>query len=275
MLNFWHALNSELFLQYALLGGLLASISCGIVGTFVVVRKIEYLSGGIAHAVLGGMGIAYFFAMDPIIGALVTSIIAAMIIGWVSLKAKHYEATIISTLWSIGMAVGIVFITKTPGYNMDLMSYLFGSILMISPHNLLLLGVLDLMIIITVILFHKQLLATAFDEEFARIRGLRVNYYFLLLLCMVAFTIVGLMQIVGLILMLALLTIPAAIARQYLNSVRKIIIMAVILGVIFSVIGLGVSYETNLPTGATIILLAGLAFLLSTGGKQLFKLCRR
>ena len=264
MNNFLTVLLTEPFLQYALLCGLLASISCGIVGSFVVARKIEYISGGIAHTVLAGMGIAYFFAKNPTIGALITALLAALIIGGVSLKAKKYENTIISALWSVGMAIGIIFIAKTPGYNTDLMSYLFGNILMSTPTNLYLLATLDLIIIVFVALFYKQLLATAFDEEFAKLRGIAVNFYFLLLLCLVALTIVSLMQVVGLILMLALLTMPAAIARQHVNSVVKMIFVAMILGAIFTTAGIGISYHTNLPTGATIILFTAVVFLFST-----------
>lgn len=264
MINFLHTLLSESFLQYALIGGLLASIGCGIVGSFVVVRKIEYISGGIAHTVLAGMGIAYFFAKSPTVGALITALLTALIIGTVSLKAKKYEGTAISALWAIGMAIGIIFITKTPGYNTDLMSYLFGNILLITKNNLYLLAILDLIIVISVLLFYKQLLATAFDEEFAKLRGLAVSFYFLLLLCLVALTIVSLMQIVGLILLLALLAMPAAIARQHVNSVAKMIGTAIVLGMVFTTVGLAISYQTNLPTGATIILFAGVVFLLST-----------
>jgi len=258
-----------LFLQYALLGGILASIACGIIGPFVVVRKIGYISGGIAHTVLAGLGIAYFLGQNPIIGALITALIAALIIGWVSLKAKKYEDTIISVLWAMGMAIGIIFITKTPGFNADLMSYLFGNILLISQQDLYLLAGLDLVIIVLMILVYKRLLAVCFDEEFAKLRGLWVNFYFLLLLCLVALTVVSLIQVVGLILVIALLTIPAAIARQYVNSVAKMIFIAIILGIVFTTVGLGISYQTNLPSGATIILLAGIGFLTSTGLKKL------
>ncbi len=258
-----------LFLYYALLGGILASIACGIIGPFVVVRKIGYISGGIAHTVLAGLGVAYFLGRNPITGALITSLIAALIIGWVSLKAKKYEDTIISVLWSMGMATGIIFMAKAPGFNIDLMSYLFGNILLITKHNLYLLFVLDLIIIIFIILLYKKLIAICFDEEFARLRGLKVNFYFLLLLCLVALTVVSLIQVVGLILVIALLTIPAAIARQYVNSVAQMIFVAIILGIIFTVGGLGISYQTNLPSGATIVLLAGIVFFISAGFKKI------
>lgn len=268
-INFFHAFANEVFLRYALVGGLLASIACGFIGPFVVVRKIEYVSGGIAHTVLAGLGIAYFLGQNPIIGALMVALIAALTIGWVSLKSKKYEGTIISALWAIGMAIGIIFMSKTPGFNVDLMSYLFGDILMISAANLYLLVSLDIIIILLVVMLYKQLLATCFDPEFAALRGIHVKFYYLLLLCMVALTVVSLIQVVGLILVLALLTMPAAIARQYVNSVAKMIVIAVILGAIFIGGGLAISYQTNLPTGATIILFSGVVFLLSTLYKRL------
>lgn len=263
-----------IFLQYALIGGLLASIGCGIIGPFVVVRKIGYISGGIAHTVLAGMGIAFFLGKSPILGALITALISALIIGWVSLRSKKYEDTIISVLWASGMAIGIIFITKTPGYGVDLMSYLFGNILMITSHDIYLLAGLDAIVIVLVILLYKQLLAVCFDEEFAQLRGLSINFYFLLLLSMVALIVVSLIQVVGLILVIALLTIPAAIASQYVNSVAKMILVAIVLGIVFISVGLGISYQTNLPSGATIILFASLVFLLATGLRKLIMKAR-
>jgi zinc transport system permease protein len=260
-----------IFLQYALIGGVLASIGCGIIGPFVVVRKIGYISGGIAHTVLAGMGIAFFLGKSPILGALITALIAALIIGWVSLRSKKYEDTIISVLWASGMAIGIIFITKTSGYGVDLMSYLFGNILMITSRDIYLLAGLDAIVIVLVILLYKQLLAVCFDEEFAQLRGLSINFYFLLLLSMVALTVVGLIQVVGLILVIALLTIPAAIASQYVSSVAKMILVAIVLGIVFISVGLGISYQTNLPSGATIILFASLAFLLATGLRKILQ----
>jgi zinc transport system permease protein len=264
MAELLQTISSHLFLQYAIIGGLLASLVCGIIGPFVVVRKIGYISGSISHTVLAGMGIAYFFSKDPLIGAIITAIIAALVIGWVSLRAKHYEDIIISVLWSAGVAIGLIFIAKTPGYSIDLLNYLFGNILMITRANLYLLMVLDLVVAALVLMLYKQLVAICFDEEFARVRGLKVNFYFLLLLCMVAITVVSLIQVVGLVLVLALLTIPAAIANQYVNAVSKMIIFAAILGIIFTLSGLAISYQTNLPTGAVIILVACAALLIST-----------
>jgi len=273
--EFFSALISQSFLQNALLAGLLASVGCGIMGTYVVVKRINFLAGGIAHSVLGGMGIAYFFGKSPIIGAIVAAIIAALIIGWVNLKWRENEDTIISAIWSVGMAIGIIFIAKTPGYSVDLMSYLFGNILMVPDSGLSLMLLLDVFLVAIVMLFYKQLLAVCFDEEFARLRGINVEFFYLLLLCMVALTVVLLIQVVGLILVIALLTLPAAIASQYQGSLLRIMLTAVVLGAIFTSGGLALSYAPDLPAGATIILIAGSAYLISTIGKGLLKSKKR
>lgn len=264
MASFWESLLNHTFLQYALLGAVLASIGCGVVGSFVVVKRIGYLAGGIAHAVLGGMGVAYYLGKDPLIGALLAALIAALLIGWVHLKFSQQEDTIISALWAIGMAVGIVFISKTPGYNVDLMSYLFGNVLMIAKQDLYMMAVLDILISTIILVYYKQFLAVSMDEEFAELRGVNVELFYLLLLSMVALTVVLLIQVVGLILVIALLTLPAAIAGQYVRSVGKMIIWGSLIGILFSSFGLFLSYQTDLPAGSTIILLAGAAYLCST-----------
>ncbi len=262
--EFFRALSEQSFLQYALLGGLLASIGCGIIGSYVVVKRIGFLAGGIAHTVLGGMGAAFFFGYAPMSGALLSAIAAALIIGWVTLHWQEREDTLIGALWAVGMAIGILFISRTPGYSVDLMSYLFGNILMVSEEGLWEMALMDLFLLVTVALFYKQFLAVSFDEEFARIRGIRVTAFYLLLLCLVAVTVVLLIQVVGLILVIALLTLPAAIASQYAHTLIRMMVIATLLGMVFTGSGLALSYGPDLPTGATIILVAGLAYLLST-----------
>jgi zinc transport system permease protein len=168
------------------------------------------------------------------------------------------------------MAVGVIFIALTPGYNNDLMSYLFGNILMVTKHDLYLLVILDTFVIIVGVTLYHKLCAICFDEDFARVKGLNVTFYYLLLLCLTAITIVTLIQVVGLILVIALLTIPAAIAKQYSNSMWKMMIWAVILGVFFTLTGLVVSYGPDLPSGAVIIIVASLSFALSTCYKKIF-----
>jgi zinc transport system permease protein len=263
MAEFFQALINQSFLQHALLGGLLASLGCGIIGSYVVVNRITFLAGGIAHTALGGMGIAYYLGVDPIFGALAAALTGALIIGTVSLRWRQHEDTLIGALWAIGMAVGVMFISRTPGYNADLMSYLFGNILMISDGDLYLMALLDGVILMLVTLFYKVFLAVSFDEEFARLRGLPVGFFYLLLLCMVALTVVLLIRVVGLILVIALLTLPAAIAGQYLRSLWRMMVLATLLGVLFSSAGLAVSYGPDLPAGATIIILAGSVYLIS------------
>ena len=269
MLEFIEVLKNNSFMQNAFIIGLLASLACGVIGTYVVVKRIVFISGGISHTVLGGMGIAYFYGYDPMHGALVSALLAALIIGFVSLRYHQYEDTIIGALWAIGMAVGILFIYKTPGYNVDLMSYLFGNILLVERSSVWQLAGLDALIIFLVLLFYKRFLAVCFDEEYSELQGVGVVSTYLLLLCLIALTVVILIQVVGIILVIALLTLPAATARYYARSLGKMMILASLLGAVFTSSGLIVSYEPNLPAGATIIVIAGLAYLLATVFKGL------
>ncbi|BAW80910.1 ABC Mn2+/Zn2+ transporter inner membrane subunit [Candidatus Nitrosoglobus terrae] len=263
-MTLWEALVTATFLHHALAAGILASLGCGVMGSFVVVKRIGFLAGGIAHAVLGGMGAAYYLGKNPLAGALIAALLAALLIGWVNQRWQEREDTLISALWSMGMAVGIIFISQTPGYNIDLMSYLFGNILMVSQEQLYLMIAVDAVIIFTVTLFYKQFLAISFDEEFARLRGVPVTFFYLLLLCMVALTVVLLIQIVGLILVIALLMLPAAIAGQYMRSLARMMLLAAILGTLFTSAGIVISYEPDFPVGPTIVLVAGGAYLFST-----------
>ncbi len=271
MMEFFHALWEHPFLQHALIGGLLASIGCGIIGSYVVVKRIGFLAGGISHSVLGGMGVAIFFGLSPLGGALAAAVASALLIGWVRLTWREQEDTLIGALWAVGMAIGILFISKTPGYSVSLMSYLFGNILMVSPAAIWMMAAIDLIILATVSLCYQQFLAVSFDEEFARLRGVPVTFFYLLLLCMVAVTVVLLIQVVGLILVIALLTLPAAIATHYVRSLGKMMLLATLLGALFTVLGLIISYAPDLPAGATIILVAGVTYL----GSLLFTTARK
>ncbi|MEW7981770.1 MAG: metal ABC transporter permease [gamma proteobacterium symbiont of Phacoides pectinatus] len=268
---FLQAVIEHGFLQHALIGGVLASIGCGIVGSYVVVRRIGFLAGGISHSVLGGMGAALYFGLEPLSGAVAAALFSALLIGWVSLRWREHEDTLIGALWAVGMAVGILFISRTPGYNVNLMSYLFGNILMVPERELWVMAAMDLLVVVAVVLFYRPFQAVAFDEEFARLRGVPVTAFYLLLLCMVALTVVLLIQVVGLILVIALLTLPAAIAAQYVHTLGRMMGLATLLGILFTVSGLALSYEPDLPAGATIILVAGLAYLLSTVGRGVWR----
>ncbi|MCA9439162.1 MAG: metal ABC transporter permease [Candidatus Omnitrophica bacterium] len=269
-MGFFEALPHSIFLQTALATGLFASLACGVVGSFVVTRRITYIAGSVAHCVLGGIGMARYLqtvhgwtAFDPLYGALIAALGSALLIGWVTLRAKEREDTIIGATWAIGMAVGILFITKTPGYNENLMSYLFGNILLVSRSEVWLIAALDLFILGICGLFYKKLLAICFDEEFARLRGVRVEVYYLLLLCLTALTVVLLTTVVGIILVIALITLPAAIAGIFSRTLFQMMVLGSILCGCFTVGGLAVSYDLDLPPGATIIVLAGSIYLVT------------
>lgn len=266
--EFFDALIHHAFMRYALFAGVLAGAACGIVGTYVVARRITYIAGGISHTVLGGMGIAFYCsvvyswkAVHPLYGAIAAALLAAVVIGLVSLRAKEREDTVIGALWAVGMAVGVLFISRTPGYNENLMSYLFGNILMVSARDLWLIGILDLIVVGATLAFYNQLQAVCFDEEFARVRGINVEFFYLLLLCLVALTVVLLLTVVGVVMVIALLVLPAAVAGFFSRTLKQNMILAVLLSVAFTTIGLAVSYQPNLPAGATIIILAGATYL--------------
>jgi len=264
MFEFFYSLLEYEFLQNAMLAGILSSIGCGLTGPFVVVNRISYLAGGIAHAVLGGMGAAMYFQIDPIIGAIIAALFSALLISYIKLQYNQQEDTVIGALWAVGMATGIIFISQTPGYNTELISYLFGNILMVSDYELSLMLVMDLVLLLVIGFFYKYLVAISFDQEFAKTRGIAVNFFYTLLMCLVAVTVVLLIQVVGLILVIALLTLPAAIASHYSYSIVKIMLVSIIGGILFTSTGLMVSYQADFPAGSTIIIIAGCSFLFST-----------
>jgi zinc transport system permease protein len=263
MSEFFTALASHGFLQSAVAAALLASIGCGVIGTYVVVKRIAFIAGGIAHSVLGGMGAAVYYGFDPLAGALAAAVLAALLIGWVRLNWQAQEDTLIGALWAVGMAIGVLFIAKAPGYQSDLMSYLFGNVLLVPRESLWFMLALDLVLLAVVAAYHRQFLAVVFDEEFARLRGVPVTFFYLLLLVLVAVTVVLLIQVVGLILVLALLTLPAAVAGHYVHSLGRMMLFATLLGSLLSLSGLALSYQPDLPAGPTIILLAGAVYIAS------------
>ncbi|MDR1396233.1 MAG: metal ABC transporter permease [Desulfarculales bacterium] len=268
MLEFLQALTQYNFLGYALAGGLLASLSCGVVSAYVVSRRLTYLAGAIAHCVLAGLGGARYAQvrwgilwLDPLYGALLTALLAALIIGWVSLRARQREDSIIGSLWALGMAGGVLFLAATPGYETDLMNYLFGNILLLDPASLwLMLGLAGLVLILGLGLY-PELLAVCADEEFARLRGLNTEFYYLLLLAMTSLTVVLLSSLVGLVLVIALLTLPAALASLMARRLRGIIVISIIACALFNFSGLCLSYLWDLPSGAVTVMVAGTVYL--------------
>lgn len=256
------ALHFE-FMQNALLAGLLASVLCGVMGTLVVVNRIVFLSGGIAHAAYGGIGLAFYFGWPFLVGTIGFSLAAALVMAAVSLHAKHRADTVIGVVWAVGMAFGIILLDLTPGYNVDLMSYLFGSIMMVPRSDLWMMSAMGMLILIFIIFYYNDLLALSYDTEFARIRGVPVNALYFTLIALLAVTIVLTIQVVGLILIIALLTIPPFIVEKFTASLVQMMIGASLLGAVFTVSGLWLSYTLDLTAGASIIMVAGAGFFLS------------
>ncbi len=251
------------FMQNALAAGILASIICGIIGTLIVVNRLVFLSGGIAHSAYGGIGLAFYFGWPYMVGAIGFALFSAMIMAAVSLKARHRADTIIGVMWAMGMAFGILLLDLTPGYNVDLMSYLFGSILSVPQSDLITMAVIGFVILGLIAIFFRDLLAMSYDEEFAQIRGVPVKLLYFMLIGIVAVTVVMVVQVVGLILVIALLTIPPFIAEKYTKSMISMMIVSCFLGMFFTTGGLWLSYTFDMTSGAAIIFLAGTVFFLS------------
>lgn len=251
------------FMRHALVAGLLASVICGIMGTLVVVNRIVFLSGGIAHAAYGGIGLAFFLGWPYLLGTIGFALGAAMIMAAISIKSKHRADTIIGVIWALGMAFGIILIDLTPGYNVDLMSYLFGSILTVPESDLLIMLIIGIAITILVASYYKDLLALSYDEEFAQIRGVPVRGLYFAMIGMLAVTVVMVIQVVGLILVIALLTIPPFIVEKYAKSLMQMMVGSSVLGAVFTMTGLWLSYRYDLTSGASIIMVSGIAFLIS------------
>ncbi len=251
------------FMRNALAAGVLVSFACGIIGTYVVINRIVFLSGGIAHAAYGGIGLGYFLGINPIIGAIIFSLGASLGMGMVHRKTGERSDTIIGVMWAIGMAVGIIFLDMSPGYKADLMSYLFGSILAVPASDLIIMLVLNVIILVLVALFYKELQAISFDETFAFVVNVPVDRLYLMLVCLIGLTVVMTMRIVGLIMVIALMTMPPAIAGLFVKDMKRMMVLSVGLSILFTFIGLLLSYYLNLTSGATIILVSGVAYLVS------------
>jgi zinc transport system permease protein len=249
--------------QNMFIAGLLASIACGIIGTYVVVRRLVFISGGIAHTCFGGVGLAYLLGFDPMLGALVFALGTAIAVGIAGLRTRIREDSTIGVLWVLGMALGLIFIRFAPGYVPDLGSILFGDILLVKSQDIWLMLFLVVAIVVIVAVFYRQLLALTFDEEFARIMGVPTEMVYILLLALIALTVVLLLKVVGVILVIALLTIPATISGLFNTRMKRMMLMAVLVGCIVTTLGSILSLQYNLPVGATIVVVASLALLIA------------
>jgi zinc transport system permease protein len=251
------------FMRNAVLAAVMASAICGVIGTLVVVNRIVFLAGGIAHAAYGGIGLAFFLGLPYFVGIFGFSILASMVMAAITLKEKNRADTFIGVVWAVGMALGVILLDIKEGYNVDLMSYLFGSILTVPPSELYVMAGLSLFIVIIVGFYYHDFLSMSYDQEFAQLRGVSVKPLYFLLIGMIALSVVMVIKVVGLILIIALLTIPPFIAERYTNSLLQMMLLSGLLSIIFSLVGLWLSYKLNLTSGATIIMVAAFAFFLS------------
>ncbi len=263
------------FVRNAMLAGLLSSILFGTLGAVVTVKRIAGLAGAISHAVLGGIGMALFLSatgivpgLPPIVGAFAFAVIAAGIIGFVSLKAKQREDTVINAVWAIGMSVGVLFIAKTPGYA-DPMSYLFGNILLVSAKDLVMLAVLDVAVVLLAWRFYPQIEASAFDEEFARVRGVPTDTIFMATLAVTAIAVVLLQTFVGLVMVIAMLTLPSGTAGFVSRNLAGMMFGGAVMSAVFTVAGLAASWALDMPAGAVVVVVAGAVFLVASAAAAL------
>jgi len=247
------ALFSFGFFQNAFLAAFIASITCGIIGTYIVSRRIVFISGGITHASFGGIGMGYYFGFNPIAGAIAFGILSALGIEFFTKKADMREDSAIAMLWSLGMALGVIFIFLTPGYAPNLMSYLFGNILTVSTGDLVSLSILAVVIIGFFLVFYRMIIFVSFDEEFALTNNAPVRLFNALLMSLVALTIVLNIRVVGIILVISLLTIPQTIANLFTKRFDVMILYSIVFGFLGSITGLFLSYIYDVPSGAAII----------------------
>ncbi len=250
------------FMQNALVTSLIVSLICGIIGTLIVNNRMVFIAGGIAHGSYGGIGLALYFGIAPMLGASVFALFLGLIIAMITHQNSTRLDSLIGVLWAFGMALGIIMSDLTPGYNVDLMSYLFGAILSVSLEDMIgMSGVLLLTIVFTV-LFYKQLLAMSFDAQFAKLRGVNVTLLYFALVALIALGVVIIIRAVGLILVIALLTIPPYIAEKLTNSMGAMMALSSLLSALFCFIGLSISYAFDVSSGASIILVATTTFFI-------------
>jgi zinc transport system permease protein len=255
------------FVRNAFMAGALSSVLFGLLGSVVTVKRIASLAGAISHAVLGGIGIALYLSatgivagLSPMVGAIVFALLSALLIGTASLKSKQREDTVIQAIWAIGMSIGVLFMAKTPGYS-DPSSYLFGNILLISSQDLWLLFVLDIVVIALIWRYYAQIEATAFDEEFAQVRGIPTKLVFLIVLAVTAIAVVLLQTFVGIVMVIAMLTLPAGTAGFGAKNLAAMMVASTIYSFLFSTAGLAAGWVLDAPVGAMVVVIAGLIYL--------------
>jgi zinc transport system permease protein len=261
--------TDNIFIQMALWASLLASLTSGVIGSFVVIKRISFIAGCISHSVLGGMGVCLWLQrvhgiswLDPIWGAFLSAIASALVLGWIHLNYRQREDAVIAAIWSTGMSIGMIFISITPGSNVELLNYLFGNILWIDGKDLIRLSILNGVVIGVTLLYYRKFMALCFDEEQAALQGVKVQRLYLFLLSLVAISIVMLMQVIGTILVIALLTIPATLASLFTHRLAVMMGMSALFCALFSLFGLAGAAAFNWPPAPTIALVAAACYLL-------------
>lgn len=249
------------FFQNALVAAVLISIACGLIGSLVMINRLFSMAGGITHAAFGGIGIAFYFSLPVLVSVGGFTLVLALLIAFLSKHYPHRSDSIIAVIWAFGMALGLILIDMSAGYQNDVMSYLFGSILALSSVDLWLMFGIDTLFIVLIVGFYRQFVALSFDKEFALLRGVRVDFFYYLLIAMIAFCVVICIRAVGLILIIALLSVPCFIAERYTKRLGTMMIVSCLLSMLFCVLGLAMSYALNLSGSASIIMIACLGFV--------------
>ncbi len=262
------------FFQHALLGSLFASIACGIIGTYIVTRRLVFISGGITHASFGGIGLGLYAGISPLLSAAVFSVLSAFGVEWLSKRKDMREDSAIAVFWTFGMAVGIIFSFLAPGFTPDLSTFLFGNILTITPTDIYLLATLSILLVVFFTLFLNPIIYIAFDREFARSQRIPVALFEYLLMMFIALTIVSCLRMVGIVLAISLLTLPQMTANLFTHSFKRIIGLSVFIGYLGCLGGLFISYKLQVPSGAAIIFFSILIYTLCKMGKSMY-LCRQ
>lgn len=257
------------FFRNAIIGSLFASIACGIIGTYVVSRRLVFISGGITHASFGGLGIGFYFSLPPILSAMIFSIFSAFGIQWLSRKQGVREDSAIAVFWSLGMAIGIVLTFLTPGYAPNLSEYLFGNILTITKSDIISLIILSIILVLFFVLFYHDIISVSFDSEFARTRRVPTQFLEYTMMLFIAVTIVLSIRLVGIVLLMSLITVPQMTANLFTVNYSKIISLSIIFSFIGCVLGLFLSYYLNVPSGAFIIFVLILMYFIAKGIKNI------
>lgn len=249
------------FLQRAFVACILSGITCGVVGSYIVARRMVFLSGGITHASFGGLGLALYAGFSPTLGAMLFATLSALGIEFASRRVKLREDSAIGIMWALGMALGAFFMSLRPGYASDLTSYLFGNILLVNDSDILLLAVLTVVIIIGAVVMLRRIMYLTFDQDYARSQGIAVGGVAYCMAVIIALVVVLSIKVMGIILLISLLTLPTVIANSLSKDFSRIALLSAIIGVVGNIAGFVLSYNFDLPTGSCIIFTLTLALI--------------